>query len=107
MSSGSPPACRTRRSLQRTPETWPLPNSGLTLVSFGFGCLAVDGGLLPPGASCQAIRLRVQASDSLAFTLCGRPLAFVREQLSLICQLIATIRDEVPLISDAVPPVSR
>jgi hypothetical protein len=60
MSISSPPACRTRRFLQRIREGW------------------------------------------LAFTLRGRPLAFVRLQLSLICQLLATIGDPLPLISDVI-----
>jgi hypothetical protein len=38
----------------------------------------------------------------LAFTLRGRPLAFVRSQLSLICQLLATIGDPHPLISEVI-----
>jgi hypothetical protein len=60
MSISSPPACRTRRFLQRIREGWH------------------------------------------AFTLRGRPLALVREQLSPVCQLLATIRDLLPLISDVI-----
>jgi len=63
--------------------------------------------LLPPGAGFYALDSRICASNSLAFALCGRPLAFVREVLSLVGQLFATIRDSLPLIGDVISSGSR
>jgi hypothetical protein len=71
-------------------------------TSFGFGDLTVDVGLLPLGVGLHTIRLLVDASQALAFTLCGRALALVRKLLSFVGRQLAVIRDPLALISDVI-----
>jgi hypothetical protein len=58
--------------------------------------------LLSSGAFPDALAPRVCAAQSLAFTFGGRPLAFVRAQLSFVCLLLATIGHLLSLISDVI-----
>jgi hypothetical protein len=48
----------------------------------------------------------VDPLSSLALTLHGRTLAFVRAQLSVVSNLLALVRDSVPLIGGAISFVS-
>ena len=74
------------------------------MTLFGFRRLTVDVGLVALCTGGQALRPFVCALQSLAFTVCGRALAFVRAQLSFVRQPLALIRDPVPLIGDPLSP---
>lgn len=77
------------------------------MTSFALRNLTLDVGLLALRAGPHALCPFFRASQSLAFALFGRALAFVRALLSFVRQLLAVVRNFVALVGDPIPSAGQ